>query len=61
VGTPTGPVVRDATRRGILAMVPLQAALTARAGRPIDAVVLLAVDALGILLTRRGARGREIT
>ncbi|MFC9918540.1 SCO3242 family prenyltransferase [Agromyces binzhouensis] len=61
VGTPTGPVVRDATRRGILAMVPLQAALTARAGRPIDAVVLLAVDALGILLMRRGARGREIT
>ncbi|WP_353815832.1 SCO3242 family prenyltransferase [Agromyces sp. SYSU T00266] len=61
VGTPTGPVVRDATRRGILAMVPLQAALTARAGRPIDAVVLLAIDALGAVLTRRGARGREIT
>lgn len=61
VGTPTAPVVRDATRRGILAMVPLQAALTARAGRPIDAMVLLAIDVLGGLLTRRGARGREIT
>nr|WP_240898274.1 UbiA family prenyltransferase [Agromyces luteolus] len=61
IGTPSGPVVRDATRRGIFAMVPLQAALTARAGRPVDAVVLLAIDALGLLLTRRGTRGREIT
>lgn len=57
---PAAPVVRTATRRGILAMVPLQAALTARAGRPVDAVVLLGVDALGMLLGRR-ARGREIT
>ncbi|WP_438854602.1 SCO3242 family prenyltransferase [Agromyces sp. M3QZ16-3] len=60
-GTPTAPVVRDATRRGILAMVPLQAALTARAGRPVDALVLLAIDVLGGLLMRRGAKGREIT
>lgn len=61
IATPSGPVVRDATRRGILAMVPLQAALTARAGRPVDALVLLAIDALGGLLTRRGGKGREIT
>jgi hypothetical protein len=58
---PAAPAVRAATRRGILAMVPLQAALTARAGRPIDAAILLGVDALGTLLGRRGAKGREIT
>lgn len=57
---PAAPAVRTATRRGILAMVPLQAALTARAGRPLDAAILLGVDALGMLLGRR-ARGREIT
>ncbi|HEX6955463.1 MAG TPA: UbiA family prenyltransferase [Agromyces sp.] len=57
---PTAPTVRAATRRGILAMVPLQAALTARAGRPADAAILLAVDALGAVLGRR-SRSREIT
>lgn len=57
---PAAPAVRAATRRGILAMVPLQAALTARAGRPLDAAILLGVDAFGALLGRR-ARGREIT
>lgn len=58
---PSAPAVRSATRRGILAMVPLQAALTARAGRPLDAAVLLGVDLIGVLLGRRGAKGREIT
>ncbi|GAA2038381.1 UbiA family prenyltransferase [Agromyces tropicus] len=61
VGTPTAVVVRDATRRGILAMVPLQAALTARAGRPVDALVLLAIDLLGTMLAGRRGRGRDIT
>ena len=60
VADPSAPVVRSATRRGILAMVPLQAALTARAGRPVDALVLLGIDALGVVLGRR-AKGREIT
>lgn len=61
VSSPDAPVVRTATRRGILAMVPLQAALTARAGRPVDALVLLAIDAVGALLARRAAKGRDIT
>ncbi|GGI44452.1 4-hydroxybenzoate polyprenyltransferase [Agromyces flavus] len=62
VRSPSASVVRTATRRGILGMVPLQAALTARAGRPVDALVLLAIDAVATRLARRGAaKGRDVT
>ncbi|MBM7503442.1 SCO3242 family prenyltransferase [Agromyces aurantiacus] len=62
VSSPDAAVVRTATRRGIVAMIPLQAALTARVGRPVDALVLLAIDAVAVLLARRGAvKGRDVT
>ncbi|GIG37543.1 SCO3242 family prenyltransferase [Cellulomonas pakistanensis] len=50
--TPTAPAARAATGAGIRAMIPLQAAWAARAGRPGAALVLGAVAAAGALLRR---------
>lgn len=55
--TPDGPAARAATGAGIRAMVPVQAAWAARAGRPGPAAVLGVVGLVGALLRRRaGAR-----
>ncbi|MFD3502118.1 SCO3242 family prenyltransferase [Streptomyces sp. NPDC058678] len=53
VRDPRGGPVRRAVRAGILAMVPLQAALTARGGAPGAAAVLGAVHPLALRLARR--------
>ncbi|WP_308281230.1 SCO3242 family prenyltransferase [Cellulomonas sp. PS-H5] len=50
--TPTAPAARAATGAGIRAMIPLQAAWTARAGHPGAALALGAVAAAGALLRR---------
>ncbi|WP_246855082.1 SCO3242 family prenyltransferase [Cellulomonas sp. Y8] len=50
--TPTAPAARAATGAGIRAMIPLQAAWTAGAGRPGAALALGAVAAAGALLRR---------
>ncbi|RJK97227.1 SCO3242 family prenyltransferase [Vallicoccus soli] len=52
---PTGPVVRRAVGAGLQALVPLQAALTARSGRYAAAVALLASAPVGRALVRRVA------
>jgi len=49
---PTAPAARAATGAGIRAMIPLQAAWAARAGRPGAALALGAVAAAGSLLRR---------
>ncbi|MBO0607516.1 SCO3242 family prenyltransferase [Myceligenerans salitolerans] len=57
---PTASAVRDATRSGLHAMIPLQATWAARAGRPVTALVLGGVAAAGYALRRRArARGRR--
>ncbi|MEU1164881.1 SCO3242 family prenyltransferase [Streptomyces sp. NPDC005921] len=53
VREPSGPNVRRAVGAGILGLVPLQAALTARAGAPAVAAVLGAVHPLARRLARR--------
>jgi 4-hydroxybenzoate polyprenyltransferase len=50
---PTGPVVRRAVGAGIQALVPLQAALLARAGAYARAGALLASAPVGRALVRR--------
>jgi 4-hydroxybenzoate polyprenyltransferase len=50
--TPTAPAARAATGAGIRAMIPLQAAWTAGAGRPGAALALGALAAAGALLRR---------
>lgn len=50
---PSAGTVRDATVAGIHGMVPLQAALTARAGRPASALGLLAALPAARALARR--------
>lgn len=57
---PAADQVRTATRSGIMAMVPLQAALTARAAAVPAAVGLLALDGLSKLAFRR-RRKSDIT
>lgn len=54
---PGATQARDATRAGIRAIVPLQSALTARAGAPVATAALLAVETIGRLLGRRRTRG----
>jgi 4-hydroxybenzoate polyprenyltransferase len=58
--TPTAPAARSATGVGIRAMIPLQAAWAARAGRPGAALALGGVAAAGALL-RRGAGPRAVS
>ncbi|MHC5909208.1 SCO3242 family prenyltransferase, partial [Streptomyces sp. S6] len=53
LAAPTGDNVRGAVGAGITALVPLQAALTARAGSPIAAALLGAVHPLARRLARR--------
>ncbi|MFE9438266.1 SCO3242 family prenyltransferase [Streptomyces sp. NPDC006602] len=53
VRDPSGAAVRRAVGAGILAMVPLQTALTARGGAPGAAAVLGAVHPLALRLARR--------
>ncbi|RMI06669.1 4-hydroxybenzoate polyprenyltransferase, partial [Cellulomonas triticagri] len=48
---------RAATGAGIRAMVPLQAALTARAGHPRSAAALGVVALTGLALRRAAGRG----
>ncbi|KQR26430.1 SCO3242 family prenyltransferase [Microbacterium sp. Leaf151] len=48
---------RTATRAGIRAVVPLQAALAARAGSTIATVALLGIEVIGLALGRRRSRG----
>lgn len=55
---PTAERVRDATRSGIGAVVPLQAALVARSGAPVVALGLMAVHAVIRLRGRAGRRSR---
>ncbi|NHT19343.1 UbiA family prenyltransferase [Cellulomonas sp. IC4_254] len=55
--TPTAPAARAATGAGIRAMIPLQAAWAARAGRPGAALALGAVAVAGVLLRRRTGPG----
>lgn len=55
--TPTAPTARAATGAGIRAMIPLQAAWAARAGRPGAALALGAVAVAGVLLRRRPGPG----
>ncbi|GAB4083401.1 UbiA family prenyltransferase [Myceligenerans cantabricum] len=50
---PTGPAAREATKSGIGAMVPLQAAWSAGAGAAGTALFLAGVTAVGRLLARR--------
>jgi 4-hydroxybenzoate polyprenyltransferase len=57
--TPDAHSARNATRAGIRAVVPLQAAFAARAGAPIATGALLAIDLLGKALGRR--RKADIT
>ncbi len=52
---------RDATRAGIQAMVPLQAAWTLRGGRPGATAALAGAAAVGRLVRRRGQAGASIT
>ncbi|MFM9445960.1 SCO3242 family prenyltransferase [Streptomyces acidiscabies] len=53
VRAPSGENVRGAVGAGITALVPLQAALTARAGSPVAAALLGAVHPLARRLARR--------
>jgi 4-hydroxybenzoate polyprenyltransferase len=53
VRDPRGGTVRRAVGAGIMAMVPLQTALTARGGAPAAAAVLGAVHPLALRLARR--------
>jgi len=53
LAAPSGDNVRGAVGAGITALVPLQAALTARAGSPIAAALLGAVHPLARRLARR--------
>ncbi|MCI9859579.1 SCO3242 family prenyltransferase [Microbacterium proteolyticum] len=48
---------RTATRAGIRAVLPLQAALAARAGSTIATVALLGIEVIGLALGRRRSRG----
>lgn len=57
VSEPDAAHARTATRQGIRSMVPLQTALVARAGSTVATVVLVGVQALGALLSRKRARG----
>lgn len=50
----------NATKAGIRAMVPLQAALTVRHGHPSAAIALLGVDILGRII-RSHPRGRKVS
>lgn len=54
---PGAEQARRATRAGIRAVVPLQAAFAARAGAPVSTAVLLGVDVLGRMLGRARRRG----
>ncbi|MFF2388303.1 SCO3242 family prenyltransferase [Agromyces sp. NPDC058104] len=56
---PSPERVRDATRAGIGAVVPLQAALVARSGAPVVALGLMAVHALIRLRGKAGRAGRR--
>jgi 4-hydroxybenzoate polyprenyltransferase len=56
VGAPDAGTVRGATREGIFAMIPLQAALIAGSGRPITSVALLTLHGL---VRRRGRPARS--
>ncbi|MBL0887675.1 SCO3242 family prenyltransferase [Myceligenerans indicum] len=59
-GDPTAGAARSATRSGLQAMIPLQAAWAARSGRPGIALVLGGVAATGHALRLRAhARGRR--
>ncbi|MFW7415143.1 SCO3242 family prenyltransferase [Demequina sp. SO4-18] len=53
---PTGPRARTATRQGVRAMVPLQAAWAARAGSVGSAVFLAGVEIAGRVLRSRSKR-----
>ncbi|WP_460705020.1 SCO3242 family prenyltransferase [Myceligenerans halotolerans] len=60
VADPTAGAARSATRSGLQAMIPLQAAWAARSGRPGTALVLGGVAAAGHgLRLRARARGRK--
>ena len=54
---PDAANARTATRADIRAVVPLQAALAARAGSTIATLALLGVEAVGLALGRRRSRG----
>lgn len=54
---PEAAHARTATRAGIRAVVPLQAALAARAGSTTATLALLGVEAVGFALGRRRSRG----
>ena len=61
VGTPDATTVRAATRQGIFAMIPLQAALVAGSGRPITSVALLALHRLVLRRGRSFRAGGGVT
>ena len=54
---PGAAQARDATRAGIRAVVPLQSALTARAGSPLATAALVGIEILGRVLGRRRSTG----
>lgn len=56
VEQPSADHARTATRQGIRSMVPLQAAWTARAGRPGAAAFLAGVEGVGAMLRARATR-----
>jgi 4-hydroxybenzoate polyprenyltransferase len=55
--SPTAANARSATRDGIRAVVPLQAAFAARAAAPVSTAFLLGIEALGKLLGRSRRNG----
>lgn len=57
IRSPDASAARDATRQGIRAMIPLQIALTARAGSAVGTALLVCVEAAGRALARTRARG----
>lgn len=57
VATPDAAHARRATRAGIRAVVPLQAAFAARAGAPLATGVILAIGAVGTLIGRSRTKG----
>jgi len=54
---PGAAQARDATRAGIRAVVPLQSALAARAGSPVETAALVGIETLGRVLGRRRSTG----